>query len=69
MALRTLKLDGYRAVVEELVEPPDNTVIDGEVIAFDQQGRTAFNALQDYGSVSAPACTTCSTWWCSRVRT
>jgi bifunctional non-homologous end joining protein LigD len=29
----------YPAVVEALTKLPDNTVIDGEVVAFDQEGR------------------------------
>jgi DNA ligase D-like protein (predicted ligase) len=44
----------YPGVVKALAKMPDNTVIDGEVIAFDQHGRPSFNALQNYGSASAP---------------
>jgi bifunctional non-homologous end joining protein LigD len=43
----------YPAVVEELAKIPENTVIDGEVVAFDQEGRPSFNALQNYASASA----------------
>jgi DNA ligase D-like protein (predicted ligase) len=44
----------YPAVVAALANLPNDTVIDGEVVAFDQEGRPAFNALQNYGSASAP---------------
>src|SRR5213593_1327321 len=37
-----------------LAEMPNNTVIDGEDIAFDDDGRPSFNALQNYGSAPAP---------------
>jgi DNA ligase D-like protein (predicted ligase) len=44
----------YPGVVKGLAKMPDNTVIDGEVIAFDDDGRPSFNALQNYGSAAAP---------------
>src|SRR5687767_2101101 len=44
----------YPGVVKALASMPDNTVIDGEVIALDQDGRPSFNALQNYGSAVAP---------------
>jgi bifunctional non-homologous end joining protein LigD len=44
----------YPGVVKGLAKMPDNTVIDGEVIAFDDDGRPSFNALQNFGSAAAP---------------
>ena len=44
----------YPRVVKGLAKMPENTVIDGEVIAFDDDGRPSFNALQNYGSAPAP---------------
>jgi DNA ligase D-like protein (predicted ligase) len=40
----------YPAVVKALARLPANTVIDGEVVAFDDDGRPSFNALQNFGS-------------------
>jgi DNA ligase D-like protein (predicted ligase) len=39
----------YPALVEALGSVPDETVLDGEVVALDQEGRPSFNALQHHG--------------------
>jgi bifunctional non-homologous end joining protein LigD len=44
----------YPGVVKGLAKMPDDTVIDGEVIAFDDDGHPSFSALQNYGSAAAP---------------
>src|SRR5215203_5295236 len=44
----------YPEVVKGLAKLPDETVIDGEVIALDDDGRPSFNILQNYGSSTAP---------------
>jgi bifunctional non-homologous end joining protein LigD len=40
----------YPAVVRGLDNLPDDTVVDGEVVAFDEAGRPSFNLLQNYGA-------------------
>jgi bifunctional non-homologous end joining protein LigD len=44
----------YPGVVQGLTAMPNNTVIDGKIVAFDDDGRPSFNALQNYGSAPAP---------------
>ena len=44
----------YPMVVAALGELPENTIIDGEIVAFDDEGRPSFNVLQNYGSARAP---------------
>ena len=44
----------YSSVATALLSMPNETVLDGEVAALDEEGRPSFNLLQNYGSADAP---------------
>ena len=44
----------YSSIAAALRSMPDETVLDGEVAALDEEGRPSFNLLQNYGSSKAP---------------
>jgi DNA ligase D-like protein (predicted ligase) len=44
----------YSAIAKALARMPDDTVLDGKIIALDADGRRSFNLLQNYGSSTGP---------------
>jgi DNA ligase D-like protein (predicted ligase) len=44
----------YPGIVKVLAPMPDETVIDGEVVALDENGKPSFNTLQNFSSAGAP---------------
>ncbi len=44
----------YPRLLSGLAKLPDETVVDGEVIAFDEDGRPSFAALQNFGGAGTP---------------
>lgn len=44
----------YPGIVRAFAPLPNDTVVDGEVVAFDESGRPSFNTLQNYGLSKVP---------------
>jgi len=44
----------YPEIAAAIRAIPDETVVDGEVVALDDQGRPSFNLLQNFGASSTP---------------
>lgn len=44
----------YASITQALQRLPDGTVIDGEIVALNEDGRPAFNVLQNHASAKAP---------------
>jgi ATP-dependent DNA ligase len=43
----------YPSIAKALVSLPDDTAVDGDIVALDEAGKPLFNALQNYGSSKA----------------
>jgi ATP-dependent DNA ligase len=44
----------YPSIVRALAALPDETVVDGEIVALGEDGRPSFHIIQNYGSAGVP---------------
>ena len=54
MVQSTSKAAFHPGIIEALAPLPNDTLIDGELVALDDDGRPSFNTLRNYGSAGAP---------------
>jgi hypothetical protein len=58
----------YQAIVQALAAAPDETVIDGEIVALDESGRPSFNILRNYATATLIYCEFSASLCSSRLR-